>query len=344
LVVPGVTGPTASALATSARRPLRPPLLQPGDRVCVVSPASPPDPELVEAGERVLSSWGLVVQRGAHIFDHFGYLAGTDRDRLADLNAALRDPTCRAVIATRGGYGVQRIVDGIDFGAVQRDPKPVVGFSDITALLMELWNRTRLVTIHGPMVQLLDERTAPVSAASLQDALMTTKPISLTSDTREPSAAAGRPGRASGVLLGGNLTLLASSVGTESIPDLRGAIVLIEEVGEPPYRIDRMLTQLRRAGALDGIAGVALGQFTDILTSTVAGADFSLDEVLRDRLGDLGVPILGGLAVGHGNEQFTVPFGVRATLDTHAGTLTMSAGVAAAGGQSPAAPPPRVTG
>jgi len=336
---------TASALARSARQPVRPPLLRPGDRVCIVSPASPPDPELVKVGERVLSSWGLVPERGAHIFDHFGYLAGTDRDRLADLNAALRDPTCRAVIATRGGYGVQRIIDGIDFRAVQRDPKLVVGFSDITALLMELWNRTRLVTVHGPMVQLLDESTAPLSAGSLRDALMTSQPITLTSDPREPSARAGRPGRASGVLLGGNLTLLASSVGTESLPDLRGAILLIEEVGEPPYRIDRMLTQLRRARALDGIAGLALGQFTDILVSTVAGADFSLPEVLRDRLSDLDVPILGGLPVGHGTEQLTVPLGVHATLDTHAGTLTMSAGVAAASPvAAPTPPPPAVAG
>ena len=342
-MAPGLAGSTASALADTAQRPVRPPLLRPGDRVRLVSPASPPDPQAVEVGERVLSDWGLVVQRGAHIFDVYGYLAGTDGDRLADLNAALRDPTCRAVIATRGGYGVQRIIDGVDFAAVRRDPKPVVGFSDITALQMELWNRARLVTIHGPMAAMLDQRTNPVSTRSLRHALMTPKPISLASDPREPSAGVRRPGLASGVLLGGNLTLLATSVGTKSFPDLRGAILIIEEVGEATYRIDRMLTQLRRARALDGIAGVALGQFTDILTSTVAGADFSLDEVLRDRLGDLGVPILGGLAVGHGDEQFTVPFGVRATLDTHAGTLTMSAGVAA-GGQSPAAPPPLVTG
>ncbi|HEY8371815.1 MAG TPA: LD-carboxypeptidase [Pseudonocardiaceae bacterium] len=313
--VPAAPGPS---------RPVRPPALRPGDRVRLVSPAGPPDPAAVRRGVELLRGWGLEVELAPHALGRHGYYAAPDTDRLADLNAALADPDVRAVICTRGGYGVQRIVDGLDVEAVRRDPKPVVGFSDITALQLALWRAAGLVTVHGPMAAWNDDRTGPDSAESLRAALMTDRPAVLVRDPAEPGAAVEVPGRAEGRLLGGNLSLLHASLGTPDLPDLRGAILFLEEVNEEPYRIDRMLTNLRRAGALDGIAGVALGQFTDC---TDTPGTQVLEEVLADRLGDLGVPVLAGLPAGHGSGQLTIALGVPAVLDTTTATLTVESGV-----------------
>lgn len=308
---------------------VRAPLLRPGDAVAVVSPAGPPRPERVDAGVELLRSWGLRPHlaggqaaggqgRGGH-----GYLAGIDADRAADLNTALADPQVRAVIATRGGYGSQRIADLLDMAAVRRDPKPLVGFSDITALQLALWRGARLACLHGPGAAWRPERTGPESAESLRRALMSTEPVLVKADPAVETAPVHRPGTATGRLLGGNLCLLATSVGTGDFPDLTGAILLLEDVDEPPYKVDRMLTQLRRTGALAGVAGVALGQFTR------CGDDHStaVPDVLADLLLDLQVPVLGGLPIGHGADQLTVPVGTPATLDTAAGTLTVVAAV-----------------
>lgn len=299
-------------------------MLQPGDQVAVISPAGPADPGLVDAGLAMLRSWGLRPALGTHALARERYLAGSDAARAADLNTALRDPQMRAVVATRGGYGTQRIVDLLDAGAVRADPKPVVGFSDVTALQLALWRGARLASIHGPGVAWRSARTGAESAESLRAALMSNAPVVLKRDPAAPTAAVSAGGAASGVLLGGNLCLLAASVGTPDFPDLTGALLLLEEVGEPPYKVDRMLTHLLRAGALAGVAGVALGQFTDCPDGSDP-AEFA--GVLAERLGGLGVPVLGGLPVGHGPDQLSVPVGVPATLDVAAGTLTATAAV-----------------
>ncbi|QSB16443.1 LD-carboxypeptidase [Natronosporangium hydrolyticum] len=301
---------------------VRGPVLRPGDTVAVVSPAGPAEPELVEVGLDLFRSWGLNPVLGAHALDRDGFLAGRDEDRAADLNAALRDPQVRAVVATRGGYGAQRIVDEIDLAAARRDPKPVVGFSDITALQLALWRGARLACVHGPGLAWRPSRTGDLSAESLRDALLTTRPVVVKQDPAAPTAPVTCGGSAAGTLLGGNLCLLTTSLGTPDFPDLAGAVLLIEDVAEPPYKVDRMLTQLRRAGALAEVAAVAVGQFV--------GADAdpaTTTEVLTDALGQLGVPVLGGLPIGHGDGQLTVPVGVPATLDAEAGTLTASAAV-----------------
>jgi muramoyltetrapeptide carboxypeptidase len=305
--------------------PLRPSALRPGDTVRLVSPSGPTRPERVARGIDLLTGWGLRVEVSANAYARTGFLAGPDADRLADLNGALSDPSVRAVVCTRGGYGTQRIVDGLDLAAVRVDPKLVVGFSDITALQLALWRGARLATVHGPGAAWLDERTPAVSAGSLRAALMSTDPVVVKRDPAEETAAVTVPGTASGTLVGGNLCLLAASVGTPDLADLTGAILLLEEVGEPPYKVDRMLTHLRRAGLLAGIAGVALGQFT----GCADGWPVSIVDVLVDRLGDLGVPVLGGLPVGHGAGQLTVPVGVPATIDVAAGTLTAEPAVRA---------------
>ncbi|MEO3775540.1 LD-carboxypeptidase [Micromonospora sp. B11E3] len=289
----------------------------------LVSPSGPTRPERVARGIELLTGWGLRPVLAPNAYARRGYLAGTDELRTADLNAAFGDPGVRGVICTRGGYGAQRVVDAVDMAAVRRDPKVVAGFSDITALQLALWRGARLASVHGPGAAWLDERTPPRSAESLHAALMTTEPVTVAAVPEEETSGVRVPGRATGTLLGGNLCLIAASVGTPDMPDLTGAILLVEDVQEPPYKVDRMLTQLRRAGALHRVAGVAVGQFTDCAD----GWDTTVADVLAERLGDLGVPVLGGLPIGHGHGQLTVPLGTPATLDATTGTLTVAPAV-----------------
>ncbi|WP_091615822.1 S66 peptidase family protein [Micromonospora mirobrigensis] len=289
----------------------------------LVSPSGPTTPELVARGVELLTGWGLRPVLGPNAYARHGYLAGDDVLRAADLNAAFADPEIRGVICTRGGYGAQRVVDLIDMAAVRSDPKVVAGFSDITALQFALWRGARLAGVHGPGAAWRDERLPLASVESMHAALMTPAPVTVAAVAAEESFGVRVPGRAEGVLLGGNLCLITASIGTADMPDLTGAVLLVEEVQEPPYKIDRMLTHLRRAGALDGLAGVAVGQFTDCAD----GWDTTVVDVLTDRLGDLGVPVLGGLPIGHGPGQLTVPVGTPAVLDATAGTLTVAPAV-----------------
>lgn len=289
----------------------------------LVSPAGPAKPEPVEIGTAMLESWGLKVVAGAATVPH-GYLAGRDDARLAEVNAALRDPAVRGVVCTRGGYGAQRIVDGMDFAALGEDPKVFVGFSDITALQLAMWCRVGLASVHGPMAAWGHERTGEASARSLRAALTSTDEVVIHARAEDETSPVRLDGPVvRGTLLGGNLSLIAATIGTPDLPPLAGAILLLEEVDEAPYKVDRMLTHLRRSGALAGVAGVAVGQFT----RCADGWSTSVVEVLLDRLGDLGVPVLGGLPVGHGRDQLTVPVGVPAILDVAAGTLTATAAV-----------------
>jgi muramoyltetrapeptide carboxypeptidase len=300
---------------------VRPPRLQPGDRVRLVSPASFPERAWVETSIEILESWGLIVEVGGHALDQWGYLAGRDEDRLADLNDAFRDSRKRAIVTTRGGAGAYRIAQRLAFDAVRADPKPVVGFSDITYLHLALWHHARVPSIHGCLA-------GARAAASVRQLLMTTEPITLTRDAGTLSSHVEVPGRASGPLIGGNLSSVAGSVGVR-FPSLRGAILFLEDERRIGLgRVDRQLTQLIDSGSLDGIAGVALGLFTGFDGYVDRG--WNLLDVLRDRLGELGVPVLGGLPAGHGGvgadggpDQIALPIGPTATLDTDAGTLTV---------------------
>jgi len=300
---------------------LLPRAVRPGDRVVLVSPAGPARPDRVRRGRELLESWGLRVEIAAHVRRSTGYLSGSDEQRLVDLNAALRDPGVRAVFCTRGGYGSQRIVDGLDLDAVRADPKVVVGFSDITALHLALWRRAGLATFYGPGLAWDDARLDAASAASLRGAITGTGETLISRDPEESTATIRLGSRwAEGLLLGGNLSMLAASIGTPDTPHLAGCLLLLEDVGEAPYRVDRMLTQLLRAGVLAGITGVALGQFVDC---TGPPGEPNVVDVLRERLAPLSVPVVGGLPIGHGPGQLTVPLGVPARLDPGARTLRL---------------------
>ncbi len=301
---------------------LRPPVLRAGDRVAVVSPSGPADATRVEFGMEMLRSWGLKPELGKHALSRQAYLAGSDTERAGDLVAALGDPGIRAVLATRGGYGAQRIVDEIPWSGLRDDPKLLVGFSDITALHLAAWSAAGITSLYGPGASWDADRLGADGAESLRSSMMTGAPVTVRVDPNEPGASVAVGRVADGPLVGGNLSLLAASVGA-GLPSLAGAIVLIEEVDEAPYRVDRMLTQLRRSGAFDGAAGFALGQMTDC---------GSVDDVLADRLGTLGIPVLGGLPIGHGPGQVTVPLGAPSRLDPGAGTLVIEPAVLAGPG------------
>ncbi|MGX7673514.1 S66 peptidase family protein [Plantactinospora sp. DSM 117369] len=323
-VLAGTAAQPAQAAPRGSRTPVRARALVAGDRVRVVSPGSTPDPTLMARGIEILRGWGLEVELGQHVYTRYGYLAGTDAQRLADLNDALTDPGVRAVFAARGGYGTQRIVDRMDLSGLRSDPKVVVGFSDITSIHGRLWREAGLVSFYGPMVNWSDGRTGPESAEALRRAVMSTDPVTITRDPAETAASVVVPGRATGRLLGGCLTLLSTSLGAKDSPDLDGAILFFEDVDEAPYSYDMMLTELRRVGVLGRVAGVVIGQITN---SVGEPGEWDAAAVLKDRLYDLGVPVLGGLRLGHGNGQLTIPLGARATLDAEAGTLTVEAGV-----------------
>lgn len=323
LVGGSVLGATHAGTA-AAHKPspvTRPRKLAEGDVVMVVSPGGATNATAVNKGVALLESWGLEVRLSKHALDKFGYLSAPDADRLADLNEALADPDVRAVMSTRGGYGTQRIIDEVEFPA--SDPKLIIGYSDITALHLAVYNRAATASLHSPMAAWSSNNTEE-TAKALRGALTTTEPVVLTRDASEPTAAVEVAGTASGTLLGGNLSMLVSEPESRNGIDLDDAILFIEDVGESPYRVDRMLTELLRAGTLNNVAGVAIGQFTD---STGNPGDWTIAETLRDRLTPLGVPVIGGLRVGHGADPRVMPLGVPAELDTKAGTLTVEAAV-----------------
>ncbi len=293
-------------------------MLRPGDRVRLVSPASFPSRELLAGSAAVLEGWGLVVEVGAHALDQWGYMAGRDQDRLSDLNDAFRDPGVRAVIATRGGAGAYRIADEIDFAAVRADPKPMVGFSDITALHLTLWRQCGLAGIHGFL-------TGSRSANATRRLLMSGESTTLRRDPRAMTVAAEVTGIAAGNLIGGNLGTIAHAIGV-GLPSLAGTILFLEaERTIGLGHIDRQLTQLIRSGALQGVRGVALGRFPGF--EGYVDREWTLVDVFKDRLGSLGVPVLGGLDVGHGPDPLSLPLGPAAVLDTESGTLTVEQAV-----------------
>jgi muramoyltetrapeptide carboxypeptidase len=292
-----------------------------GDKVRLVSPASYPEPEWIEESVAILQGWGLVAEVAEHAVARWGYMAGRDAERLADLNEAFRDPAVRAVITTQGGAGAYRIADDIDFDAVRADPKPLVGFSDITYLHLALWRHCRVPGIQGCLA-------GATAIASVRQLLMTTDPLVLKRDTTAVSAAIHVGGHARGRLIGGHLTSLSTSVGVR-LPDMKGAILFLEANREIGLGlVDRQLTQLLRSGALNGVAGIALGSFQGF--ERLEDRGWTIRDVLHDRLGNLGVPVLGGLFCGHdlvgsdgGPDQSAIPIGTMATLDADQASLTL---------------------
>jgi muramoyltetrapeptide carboxypeptidase len=283
-----------------------PPPLATGARVALVSPAGPlrGEGDLVRAVENARAfGWEPVV--GTHARRREGYFAGTDQERLSDLNRALADDRIDAVWCLRGGYGTMRLLPRIDYEALRRRPKPIIGYSDVTALHAAIGRRVGLVTYHGPTAR---ESLSAFSRDSLLRALVHGgDPCGSTRGARVL-----RRGTTVGRLAGGNLALLAALCGTPYFPDLDGALLVLEDVNEATYRVDRMLTQLRLSGALDGLRGIIVGHFTEIPDH--ADGDRPLDDVLAETADALEVPCIAGVPVGHIDQQWTLPLGLTAEL------------------------------
>ena len=297
----------------------RPPRLAPGARVAVVAPSGPVIEERLAAGLDILRGWDLDPVVAPHVLDRhpgFPYLAGSDADRAADFQAAWCDPDVAAVLCARGGYGVQRMMDLLDWDALRAaGPKVLVGYSDITALHEAFAARLGLVTLHGPMVSAADF----LKNTRTQDHLRATlfEPESVRTITSSGGTVL-VPGRARGVTSGGCLHMLATEVGTpHARSEAPGGLLLLEDVGEAAYRVDRLLTQLLRSGRLDRVTGIALGSWEE------CGPYELLRAVFTDRLGGLGVPVVEEFGFGHGEGALTIPLGVRAELDSTAGRLTL---------------------
>jgi muramoyltetrapeptide carboxypeptidase len=295
---------------------LRPPHLRPGDWVRVVAPSGPIPPDDFAQGAAVLSSRYQLRYDPDSLFRATGLTAGPDQVRLAELEAALLDPEARAVIMGRGGYGLLRILAAIDPDLLRKAAKPIVGFSDGTLLLAQA-ARAGLASIHGPVVTQLG-RLGPEDHDALFAALEQPEARRLCSGLD-----ALVPGRAQGPLLGGNLEVFSRMLGTPYLPDLRGAILFFEDVGERPYRIDRLLTQLELAGVFQAAAGVVAGEFIGCDEPTPSKTTSPpANEVLRERLGRLHIPVILGAPIGHGRHNRALPYGTRVELDADAGTLT----------------------
>ncbi len=287
-----------------------PPLLKEGASVSLVAPAGPISPAAHDSGVAVVSNH-FDVRLGVSTRAQKGYLAGDDPERASDLQAALNDDSA-AVLALRGGYGTTRILDDLDLTQLQKRPRWVVGSSDITALLMTLWQKLRLVTIHGPMPARFDT-TAAEDLETLFDLLMGRSPTAVPDQLKTIVA-----GSATGPLVGGNLTVLAHMCGTIDRRVAEGCVLFLEDVSEAPYSIDRCLVQLGRSGILKKIAGVVLGEFT----ACAPGPDGTrVEDVTRSHFSKLGVPVVEGYPAAHGGRNLPFVHGgeVHLTARTDAG-------------------------
>jgi muramoyltetrapeptide carboxypeptidase len=308
---------------------VRPPRLVPGSRIGLIAPAGPllERDDLTRAQElcRALDYEPVL---GKNAYNRHGYLAGTDEQRLQDLNGALQDPAIDAVWCIRGGYGTIRILDRVDYEALARRPKAVIGFSDITALLNAVTRCAGIVTFHGPVAR---AAMPSFSRGHFGRVLTLIEPagrldrIPLAADVMVPQEhriVTLQGGIAEGPLAGGNLTLLHCLIGTPYFPDLDGAILFLEDVAEHLYSVDRMLAHFRMVGALRNLAGVVIGRFTQLERAGRDGA-LGFDEVLATYFGPLGIPVAYGFPIGHIDAQWTLPLGVRAQLNADTGEVEL---------------------
>jgi muramoyltetrapeptide carboxypeptidase len=325
----------AIAAAQANASLLKPHVLEKGDTVGLITPSTAvTDPEKLATVERTVRYFELTPKWGKHVGKRAGYLGGSVEERLEDLHAMFDDKGVKAVFCMRGGYGSGQLLDRIDYKLIKSNPKLFIGYSDITAMHLAIHKLTGMVTFHGPV---------PLSAftdytqTNYRAALFESKPIGRLTNPEETNQLrprhtlrAVRGGIARGRLIGGNLSLVAATMGTPYEIDTRGRILFIEDVEEQPYSIDRMLTQLRLAGKLDQAAGIVWGECNDCTPRTyepsfVEGT-FTTAEVVDRILGGLKIPVLSGLTIGHTSDQLTLPLGATAELDADKGTLTIEEG------------------
>jgi muramoyltetrapeptide carboxypeptidase len=294
------------------RKAIKPHRLGPGSVIGIAAPAGSFEREALEKGVYALRALGFEVVIPDDLYAAERYLAGADAHRCEVIHRLFADPGIDAVMCARGGYGSLRILPLLDYALIGAHPKVLIGFSDITALLAAVSMRCGLVVFHGPVVTTLGEASGR-TLAGLREAVASDRPVRV----RTENASVLRPGTASGPLGGGNLTTLCHLLGSPFAPRFRKRIVFLEDRGEAPYRIDRMLVHMKIAGCFDGIEGLVLGSFQDCGTSA------EIEEIVEDVFQGTEFPILAGVDAGHADPNLTLPLGVRAELDTERRSLTV---------------------
>lgn len=326
LIASRVSGASASGLKPGST--LKPPRLKAGDTVGLVNPAGATfHPGDVTVAAETVAALGLKIKTGEHLLDRYGYLAGPDKDRAKDINDMFADQDVAAILTLRGGWGCNRILDLLDYSLISQHPKILMGYSDITSLLLALNAKTGLVTFHGPVgistwnkysTQFVRKLLFNAEAFSMEnpreigDNLVQVKDRVLTING----------GTAKGKLLGGNLSVLTAMVGSEYLPDFKDNVLFLEEVGEDIYRVDRMLTQLKLAGILSKLSGFVFGKCSDCGPGKSYGS-LTLEEVLDDHIKPLGIPAWYGSMIGHIENKFTMPLGIEARIDADKGRITL---------------------
>lgn len=312
---------------------LKPPRLKAGDTVGLVAPAGYIDRKDIDDIKGVLAKLGLKVKLGAHVYNRYGYLAGSDADRAADVNAMFADASVQAILPVRGGWGCNRILPFLDYSLIRSNPKILIGLSDITSLLIAINAKSGLVTFHGPTGQ---SSWNPFTVDYVKRILFNGEVFTLqnlksnnNSSTTQFRVETITPGKVRGKLVGGNLSVLTAMIGSAYLPSWKDIILFVEEIGEEVYRVDRMLTQLKLAGILEQIAGFVFGQCTDCdrITKENSQKDgeesLTLAQVLRDHIQPLGIPAWNGSMIGHIKDKFTLPVGVEVEIDATQGTIQL---------------------
>jgi len=302
---------------------IKPRALKKGDTIGIIAPASPPSsPEKITKGAEYLERLGYRVKLGKNVQKVYGYLAGTDQERADDVNTMFADKTVKAIIAVRGGYGTPRILPLIDYSIIKQNPKILVGYSDLTALQLAIFKKTRLVSFSGPMSGVeMFKGIDPFTEEHFWACITSSKKIGIIKNPQGKELQTIVKGKASGFLLGGNLSLIVSLAGSKYLPSFKKSLLFIEEIEEECYRFDRMMNQLRITNILHDSNGIIMCELTDVKASDTTKPYLTAEQVMNDYLSELKKPIVSGLVYGHVPQKLTIPIGIRATIDTAKSSL-----------------------
>lgn len=322
-------GLSSFAQSSAVIESIKPKALKKGDTLGLVCPAySAFIREEVEAAIEALEILGFKVKKGKHIYDRYGYLSGKDEDRAADINEMFADKEIDGIVAMHGGWGCARLLPLLNYDVIQKNPKVFIGYSDITALLLSIYSQTGLITFHGPVGS---STWNDFSVKYFKSVLMEGEAVKMSNPIKKGDSLVQTEdriykiysGRASGKLIGGNLTVLSHIMGSSFVPDFKGAILFVEDVNEEVYKVDRMLTQLKISGVLNQLSGFVFGKCTECGPSKGGFGSLTLEDLWEDHIKPLKIPAFAGTMIGHIKDKFTVPVGLEATIDADEGTIKL---------------------
>jgi len=303
---------------------IKPRVLKKGDTIGIIAPASPPSSlEKITKGAEYLEQLGYRVKLGKNVQKVYGYLAGTDQERADDINTMFADNDVKAIIAVRGGYGTPRILPLLDYSVFKKKPKIFVGYSDLTALQLAIFRKTGLVTFSGPMVGVeMFKGVDSFTEEHFWACITSTKKMGVIHNPDERKLQTLVKGKASGILLGGNLSLIVALAGSKYLPSFKKSLLFIEEIEEETYRFDRMMNQLRITNILNDASGIIMCELTDVKATDTTKPFLTAEQVMDDYLSKLKKPVVTGLVYGHVPQKLTIPIGIRATIDTSKNSLS----------------------